>query len=105
MNTAVRKPQVTQGQFFAWAQAKEERYAFDGFGPVAMRGGSSMNSLLCHQVHRALDRRLQDDAGMDWTGTARTAGDTLGTPEIGLAVLMVEFHAGPDLPDAGTPDA
>jgi hypothetical protein len=39
MNVALRQPVMTRDGFFLWAEAREERYEFDGFAPVAMTGG------------------------------------------------------------------
>jgi hypothetical protein len=41
MNVALRKP-MTLEQFLAWEERQELRYEFDGFGPVAMAGGTRL---------------------------------------------------------------
>jgi Uma2 family endonuclease len=61
MNAPLHKP-WTQDQFFAWASTQEGRYEFDGFGPVAMTGGTANHSVIVRSLHRALDRRLQGSA-------------------------------------------
>lgn len=58
MNLAIRKP-WTQEQFFAWAEAQEMRYEFDGFQPVAMNGGNAGHNRMLRNLHRALDARLR----------------------------------------------
>jgi Uma2 family endonuclease len=59
MNSALRKP-WTQEQFFAWAEAQEGRWEFDGFRPVAMTGGTIGHAVVMRNLHRALDARLRD---------------------------------------------
>jgi hypothetical protein len=34
MNISLRKPRMTHEEFFAWAQAQDIRYEFEGFEPV-----------------------------------------------------------------------
>jgi len=58
MNVPIRKP-WTQEQFFAWAEAQEEPYEFDGFKPVAMTGGNAGHSRITGNVHFALRVRLR----------------------------------------------
>ncbi len=77
MNVVLRKP-WTQEQFFAWAQAQEARYEFDGFQPVAMTGGSNNASAIGVNLTAALRtglrgtgcRPLGPDAGVETTSTA-----------------------------------
>ncbi|MDA8249468.1 MAG: Uma2 family endonuclease [Rhodospirillales bacterium] len=59
MNIALHKPQMTRAQFFAWAEAQDTRYEFDGFQPVAMTGGSVNHSVMTNNIHRALYARLK----------------------------------------------
>src|SRR5215471_7525189 len=40
MSIALSKPDMTRGEFLAWAQRQGARYEFDGFQPVAMTGTS-----------------------------------------------------------------
>src|SRR5450755_736065 len=57
MNVALRQPLMTREQFFQWAQAREERYEFDGFQPVAMTGGnlrSDFDTLIQNNVYHQL---------------------------------------------------
>ncbi len=83
MNVALRKPRMTREQFFAWAQARDERYEFDGFEPVAMTGGSVNHSQITQNVAFALRTRLQGSGcrplGPD-AGVA-TIGDTVRYPD------------------------
>jgi len=58
MNVALPKS-WTQERFFAWAQAQDVRYEFDGLQPVAMTGGSVAHSRLIRNVNFALQSRLR----------------------------------------------
>jgi Uma2 family endonuclease len=86
MNVAVRKP-WTQEQFFAWAEAQEARYEFDGFQPEAMTGGNAGHGRLMRSLHRALDTRLRNgpcepmgpDAGVETINKAVRYPDALVT--------------------------
>ena len=87
MNIALRKPQMTRAQFFAWAEAQDTRYEFDGFQPVAMTGGSVNHSAMTNNIHRALYARLKGsgcrplgpDAGVATVGDAVRYPDALVT--------------------------
>lgn len=75
MNVALRKPRMTRGQFFDWAQARDERYEFDGFAPVAMTDGTARHSWIAQNLYFALRTRL-----------SRTGCTVLG-PDAGLATV------------------
>jgi Uma2 family endonuclease len=85
MNVALRKPRMTREQFFAWAEARDGRYEFDGFEPVAMTGGTANHNRLTHSLHRALYARLKgsrceafgSDAGVATIGDAVRYPDAL----------------------------
>ena len=87
MNVALRKPRMTREQFFAWAQARDERYEFDGFEPVAMTGGTVNHSRIARNLGFALRARLQGsgceplgpDAGLATVGDAVRYPDALVT--------------------------
>ena len=83
MNIALRKPRMTREQFFAWAQARDERYEFDGFEPVAMTGGTVNHNRIAHNLAFALRTRLRgsgcEPLGLD-AGVA-TTGDTVRYPD------------------------
>jgi Uma2 family endonuclease len=72
---------------FDWAQAREERYEFDGFQPIAMTGGTARHNLVSFNIHRSLHARLQgtgcrtfgQDAGLATTGDAVRYPDALVT--------------------------
>lgn len=77
MNVALRKP-MTQDEFFAWAEAQDGRYEFDGFQPVAMTGGSRTHARIGLNIAAELRERLRGtpcepfgpDAGVQTVGRA-----------------------------------
>ena len=83
MNVALRKPRMTRDEFFDWAQARDERYEFDGFQPVAMTGGSMNHNQITNNIQSALRTRLKGSGcrpfGPD-AGVA-TVGDTVRYPD------------------------
>jgi Uma2 family endonuclease len=78
MNGVLRKP-WTQEEFFAWAEAREGRWEFDGFRAVAMTGGTVGHALVMRNLHRALDLRLRG-------GQCQPLGPDAGVATIGAAV-------------------
>ncbi len=82
MTLALRKI-MTRQEFFAWAEAQDIRYEFDGIQPVAMTGGSLGHSLLAGNINRQLANRLAGSGcrplGPD-AGVA-TVGDTVRYPD------------------------
>jgi len=58
MNLAVRKP-MTLAEFLAWEERQEQRYEFDGTGPVAMTGGTAGHATLQANLAVALVGRLR----------------------------------------------
>ena len=83
MNILRRQPVMTRARFFAWAQAQDMRYEFDGSAPVAMTGGNLKHSQICQNLWFALRRRLSGTGcrplGPD-AGVA-TIGDTVRYPD------------------------
>lgn len=79
MTVALREPQMTRAKFFAWAEAQDARYEFDGVQPVAMTGGSVNHSQITLNIHFALRTRLRG------TG-CRPLGPDAGVATIGDAV-------------------
>ena len=59
MNIALRKPRMTREQFFAWAEARDTRYEFDGFQPVAMVGSTLNHNQIVRNIYDALSSRLK----------------------------------------------
>ena len=78
MSTALRKP-MTRDAFFAWAQAQEEPYEFDGFEPVAMTGGLMGHSRMIGRLNRQLGNRLDGKS-------CETVGPEAGIATVGNAV-------------------
>lgn len=60
MNVPFRKP-MTQEEFFAWVQAQDGRYEFDGFQPLALTGGSVNHAQIKENISFEIRRRLPDD--------------------------------------------
>ena len=58
MSVALRKP-MTREQFFAWAEAQEERYEFDGGQPIAMTGGTNAHGAIVRNIVVAMHTRLR----------------------------------------------
>jgi hypothetical protein len=52
----------TQAEFFAWAEAQEARFEFDGVQPVAMVGGTNNHGALHVNIRTALRNRLRGGA-------------------------------------------
>jgi len=58
MNVALRRPLMSREQFLDWASAREERYEFDGFQPVAMTGGTIDHNVITQNISFGLRTRL-----------------------------------------------
>ena len=86
MNAPFRKT-CTQQEFFAWAEAQQTRYEFDGIGPVAMTGDTIRHNLIMINILVALRARLAGsrhtplgpDAGVVTVGSAVRYPDALIT--------------------------
>lgn len=77
--SASQRPAWTQEQFFAWAEAQDERHEFDGLRPVAMTGGQLNHNIISQNLWSALRGRLR--------GTpCRSLGPDAGVATIGDAV-------------------
>jgi Uma2 family endonuclease len=83
MSVALTERPMTREEFFDWAQARDERYEFDGFQPVAMTGGSVNHSTITINILAGLLQRLRGrpcrplgpDAGV------ATVGDKVRYPD------------------------
>jgi Uma2 family endonuclease len=83
MSVALTERRMTREEFFDWAQARDERYEFDGFQPVAMTGGSVNHSTITINILAGLLQRLRGrpcrplgpDAGV------ATVGDKVRYPD------------------------
>jgi len=71
MNVTLRHAGMTREQFFNWVDAQDERYEFDGVGPVLMTGGNNNHSLVNQNLYFALRSRLQ---GSGWLVLGPDAG-------------------------------
>ena len=78
MSVSLQKP-WTQDEFFAWAEAQEERYEFDGFAPVAMVGGTINHSQIAHNIYAACRQGLRGSG-------CRVLGPDAGVATVGKAV-------------------
>jgi Uma2 family endonuclease len=58
MSQAQRQP-MTLDEFLAWENRQEMRYEFDGFGPVAMAGGTAAHDRIALNIAAALVTRLR----------------------------------------------
>jgi Uma2 family endonuclease len=58
MNVALRKP-MTLAEFLAWEERQELKHEFDGFGPVAMSGGTAAHSAIQANLAFSLQLRLR----------------------------------------------
>jgi len=98
MSMALRQS-WTREQFFAWAEAQEGRYEFDGFQPVAMVGGTINHNQIAQNIYAALRPRLRGtgcrvlgpDAGVATIGQTVRYPDALVTctPVSGTSRLVV----------------
>ena len=59
MNVALRRPEMTVEDFLDWENRQEDRWEFDGFGPVAMVGASLRHNQIAGNLEFALRRRLR----------------------------------------------
>lgn len=79
MNVALRRARISREQFLDWASAREERYEFDGFQPVAMTGGTARHNVIAQNIYFALRTRLRG-------GGCRPMGPDAGVATVGEAV-------------------
>jgi len=75
MNVALHQARMTREQFLDWADLQNERHEFDGYGPVAMRGGTGNHSQISQNLYFALRSRLQ---GSGWRVLGPDAGLATG---------------------------
>ena len=57
MSSALQKP-WSLDEFLAWEERQEARYEFDGFGPVAMTGGTEAHEGIGTRLRTILDNAL-----------------------------------------------
>jgi Uma2 family endonuclease len=78
MSSALHRP-WTREEFFSWAEAREGRWEFDGFRPIAMIGETVGHAVVMRNLHRALDARLRG-------GECQPLGPDAGVATVGAAV-------------------
>ena len=103
MSLTLRQP-MSQGEFFDWAEAQDERYEFDGEQPVLMTGGSVGHSrlvgrlltILLGQLDGSPFEPLGPDAGVATVGAGVrypdaviTSGLNLGTDRLVKAPVAI----------------
>ncbi len=98
MSATLRIPVMTRDQFFAWAEAQDARYEFDGSQPVAMTRGNVNHNRIAFNLHRKLHARLGGsgceplglDAGVATIGDAIRYPDAVVTcsPAVGMSRLV-----------------
>ena len=100
MNVALRKRWTTD-EFLAWVVNQEERYEFDGVGPVAVTGRSVIHGLIMRNLFRALEARLTvaDAVLLGPDVGIRTVGDAVRYPDALVTFAPLEMDA-PTVPDA-----
>jgi len=104
---------MTREQFFDWAEARDERYEFDGFQPVAMTGANLRHTIIAHNIYTALRNRLKGkgcqpmgpDAGVATIGDivrypdglvtcSPITGDEYLTPNVVVAFEVISATSG-----------
>ena len=79
---------MTQTEFFAWAEAQNERYEFDGFEPVLMPGGSGNHARIAGNIAFELRRHLGEDSPCEALASdagIQTVEDAVRYPDIVVA--------------------
>lgn len=59
MSAALGRVLMTRDEFLVWDDRQERRFEYDGFGPVAMVGGTVAHSLIKMNLYRELATRLR----------------------------------------------
>ena len=92
MNVALRKT-MTREEFFRWAEAREERYEFDGERPVAMPGGTNTHGSIVRNVVIELGTRLRGKCCQVFpaeAGGVATIGQTVRYPDATVTCSPVQ---------------
>ena len=85
MNIALHPTRMTQEEFFAWAEAQEGRYEFDGLQPVDMTGGTNNHGLIVANIIFELKSRLKGKACRMLpaeSGGIATTGENIRYPDV-----------------------
>jgi Uma2 family endonuclease len=91
MSSPLQRP-MTREAFFAWAEAQEGTYEFDGFQPVAMTRSDLGHSVLIGNINRQLGNRL---AGTKCRSLGPEAGVATGHNGVrypGVVVTCTPFN-------------
>ena len=86
MSVSLQTP-WTQDQVFAWAEAQEGRYEFDGFAPVAMAGRTINHSLIAQNIYAAFRQALRG-----------SGCHKLAMPELGIEIPIAAFSEQVEFP-------
>jgi len=94
MNIALRKP-MSLAEFLAWEERQELKHEFDGFGPVAMSGGTAGHTQIQGNLAAALITRLRGQPCRYYGNDLKflTAEGTLRYPDGMVLCGPVERHA------------
>ena len=91
MTVALRKP-MTREEFFDWAQTQDGRFEFDGFGPVAMVGGTNNHGIITRNLLGQLYVRLRGKRCQSMPaegGGVATTGNRVRYPEAAVTCSRV----------------
>ncbi len=81
MSIALRKPMTLQ-EFLDWEEQQELKWEFDGFGPVAMTGGTSDHSAIQINLYASLRNRLRGKPCRAYTSDLKiSAGGSIRYPD------------------------
>lgn len=87
-------------EFLAWESQQEERWEFDGHGPVAMVGGTARHNEIVGNLDTALRQRLSRPCrAYRETMRVRTGRGTMRYPDL----LVVCTRVGPDTTEITDP--
>ena len=79
MSAVAQRVRMTREEFLAWDETQERRFEYDGYGPVAMVGGTAAHSSIKMNLYRELSTRLRgtrcrpfdNDMRIDASGSIR----------------------------------
>ena len=100
MNVTLRRPAMSLDEFLNWEGQQEERWEFDGCGPVAMVGGTARHNEIVGNLDSALRQRLGKPCrAYRETMRVRTSRGTMRYPDL----LVVCTRVGPDTTEITDP--
>jgi Uma2 family endonuclease len=98
-NIVLRKPAMSLDQFLAWEDQQEERWEFDGHGPVAMVGGTLRHNIISGNLDAAFRRQLRAPCrAYRETLRFRTSRGTIRYPDLVVVCSRVQPSA-TEVPD------